>query len=176
MRTSTTPVAPLRKERTRKIRRWLRWLVCLALVAGCGGGAGRGVVTRPRHGVPPPSGTLGGHPQVGVLRLQAGRSSAHFKITALSPPHHTYNVQIIAPAATDLAVRIRTWYGVDLGVTDSTTKEKDKLCKASANRIVCNYLFPELEAQRAGPWTVIATKHSRPPATVRIAVTFFGPR
>jgi hypothetical protein len=36
-------------------------------------------------------------------------------------------------------------------------------------------LFPELEAQRAGPWTVIATKRSPAPATVRISVTFSRP-
>jgi hypothetical protein len=91
-------------------------------------------------------------------------------ITALSPPIHTYNVQIVAPARADIAVRIRTWYGVDLGVIDSTNEKP--WCTVRGKRSVCVLPPPLLEAQRAGPWTVIATKRSRPPATVRIAVTF----
>jgi hypothetical protein len=91
-------------------------------------------------------------------------------ITALSPPTHTYNVKIVAPARAAVAVRIHTWYGVDLGVIDSTNGKP--WCAVRGKRSVCVLPFPLLEAQRAGPWTVIATKRSRAPANVRIAVTF----
>jgi hypothetical protein len=80
-------------------------------------------------------------------------------------------VKIAAPARADVAVRIDTWYGVHLGVEDSTTNDK-AFCAVRDNRSVCDLPFPELEAQRAGPWTVIATDLSRTPATVRVAVTF----
>lgn len=79
----------------------------------------------------------------------------------------------MAPAAADVAVRMHTWYGADLGVADST--KYDQSCTMTGERSVCELLFPELEAQRAGPWTVIATKRSRPAATVRITVTFSRP-
>ena len=149
----------------------LWWLVCLTLVSGCGGG-GRGhkLATRGQAGTRQPGEALAGHPQVGVLHLPAGHSSARFTITALSPPHHEYDVQIVAPASANVAVRIHTWYGTDLGVTYFNADNRG--CTVRGTRLVCALLFPLLEAQRAGPWTVIATKRSRSPATVRIAVTF----
>jgi hypothetical protein len=75
-----------------------------------------------------------------------------------------------APAAADVAVNIHTWYGADLGVLTST--HDAEWCKPSRTRSTCVLPFPVLEAQRAGRWTVVATKRSGPSATVHIAITF----
>ncbi len=151
--------------------RRVRWFGLL-LIAACGAGShDHKSVTQVRRGIAEPVERLAGRPQVGVLHLDRGDWSARFTISALSPPTHTYDIKIVTPARVDLAVRIHTWYGVDLGVEDSTTTDKQS-CAVRGGRSVCDLLFPELEAQRAGPWTVIATDRSRSPATVRIAVTF----
>ncbi len=148
------------------------WWLGVLLIAACGGGGhGREPGTHVQRNGRQPIEPLADHPQLGILRLRAGHRSAHFVITALAPPEHTFDVKIVAPARADVAVRIRTWYGVDLGVEDSTTRDK-AFCAVKGRRSVCDLLFPELEAQRAGPWTVIALDRSRSPATVRISVTF----
>jgi hypothetical protein len=46
--------------------------------------------------------------------------------------------------------------------------------QARGTRSTCVLPFPLLEAQRAGHWTVIATK-SGPSATVHVAITFNEP-
>lgn len=147
-----------------------QWWLGFLLLAACGG-AGHEAVTQVQRDARQPIEPLADHPQVGLLHLRAGHWSAHFAITALSPPEHTYEVKIVAPARANVAVRIHTWYGVDLGIEDSTIKDKAS-CVLKGKRSVCDLLFPQLEAQRAGSWTVIATDRSRSAATVRIAVTF----
>jgi hypothetical protein len=139
------------------------WLVVIA-VAGCGGhasGSSRAAVRK--------TGRLEGRPQIGVLSLRRGAASASYTVTALSPPRHTYDVQIMAPAQVVVAVRIHTWYGVDLGVD---TTHDPQWCKVNGGESTCSLLFPKLEAQRAGPWRVIASKRSGPAATVRVSITF----
>jgi hypothetical protein len=113
---------------------------------------------------------LTARPQVGVLRMAAGHAIARFQIMALAPPKHSFDVRVVAPASADIGVRIRTWYGQALRVLDSTRDRGS--CRVRRKRSVCSLAFPRLEAQRAGCWTVIATKRSRPPALVRIAVIF----
>lgn len=149
----------------RRANRQLTSAACVTSVvlAACGGGT---VSSRGSAKKEP----LDGRPQIGVLSLHRGSASAGFTITALAPPRHTYDVQITAPARVNVAVRIHTWYGVDLGVVDST--HEPQWCKASGARSTCSLLFPELEAQRAGPWRVIASKRSGPAVVVRVAVTF----
>jgi hypothetical protein len=132
-------------------------------VSGCGGGApGKGTSTAPI-----------GRPQAATLHLAAGRSAAQFMIVAPPPPKYTWNASVAAPAAADVGVNIRTWYGVDLQVLTSTHDAES--CKTGARRSTCFTRFPFLEAQRAGRWTVIATKRSGPPAVVHIAITFNKP-
>lgn len=113
---------------------------------------------------------LEGKPQVGVLRLPAGRVSGRFTVTALDPPTHTYDVRVETAASADIRVSMRTWYGQRLHVLDSV--ENDLSCHVRRGRAECLAAFPALEAQRAGPWTVIVTKRPGPPVAVRVAVTF----
>jgi hypothetical protein len=119
------------------------------------------------------SSVLAGRPQSAGLRLAVGRSAARFTILAPPPPKYTWNVVVTAPAAADIAVSIHTWYGAELGVLTSTHDAES--CKTSAGRATCFTRFPVLEAQRAGRWTVTATKRSGPPAIVHIAITFDKP-
>jgi hypothetical protein len=80
---------------------------------------------------------------------------------------------VTAPFAADVSVHIHTWYGVDLGVLDST--HDSAWCTTRAGRLTCLTHLPILEAQLAGRWTVIATKRSGPAATVTIAIIFLKP-
>ena len=113
-----------------------------------------------------------GRPQIGNLRLSAGQSSAHFTITALSPPTHTYNVLVETAASADVSVYFQTWYGQTLGAQYSTQGTLASDCVVTGTRMACLSHFPELGAERAGPWTVIASKRSGPAVSVRVSVTF----
>jgi hypothetical protein len=106
------------------------------------------------------------------LRLAAGRSAKSFTITALPPPEYVWDVRTTAPASAGIGVRIDTWYGVELGVLDPHQRDS---CRVSANRSVCFLRFPLLEAQRAGRWTVIASKQTGSAATLGISITFHKP-
>lgn len=116
--------------------------------------------------------SLEGKPQASVLRLGAGRSAARFTVTALNPPTHTYDVRVRTQSSADISVRIRTWYGQSLRVLDSVGD--DLSCNVKRGHADCVSAFPALEAQRAGPWTVIVSKRSGPPVAVRVAVAFNG--
>jgi hypothetical protein len=116
---------------------------------------------------------LSGTPQGATFRMAPGRSTVRFKITALDPPTHVYDVRIVAPDSADIGVRIHTWYGTTLHVLGST-RDPD-WCKVRRRRSVCQLSFPLLEAQRPGLWTVIVTKRSDAAATVKVAVTFRRP-
>jgi hypothetical protein len=113
---------------------------------------------------------LEGKPQVGVVRLRGGRSTARFRVRALDPPTHTYDVRVRTRATADIAVSMLTWYGQRLRVLDSI--EADRSCHVKRGRADCAFYFPALEAQRPGPWTVMVSKRSGPAVTVRVAVTF----
>jgi hypothetical protein len=114
--------------------------------------------------------SLVGVPQGKTLEMASGPTTARFAITALSPPDHTWDVEVDAPATADIAVRIVTWYGQRLRVLDST---RDKTsCRREGSRSHCALAFPRLEAQRAGTWTVVVEKRSQAKASVRMAVTF----
>jgi hypothetical protein len=103
--------------------------------------------------------------------MPTGASRASFRITALAPPRHTWDVRVVAaPVGTDIGIRIRTWYGQRFLVLDSTRDRES--CRISGSRSVCVQAFPRLEAQRSGPWTVVITKRSAAPANVRVAVIF----
>ena len=98
---------------------------------------------------------LSGQPQGATLRMAPGRAVARFRISALDPPTHVFAVRIVAPASADVGVWMRTAPppGRLLRVLDSTRIED--WCNVRQRRSVCRLTFPELEAQREGPWTVI---------------------
>jgi hypothetical protein len=102
--------------------------------------------------------------------MARGHSTARFRITALPPAKHAFDVRVIAPTSADVRVRIRTWYGQLLHLLDSTRDKQS--CEDRGNRLICLVLFPRLEAQRERQWTVIVTKRSTPRATTRVEVTF----
>jgi hypothetical protein len=116
--------------------------------------------------------TLSGQSQGATLKMAPGRSVARFRVSALDPPTHVFDVRIIAPASADVGVWMRTAPPPSrlLHVLDST-RLKD-WCKVRSGRSVCKLTFPELEAQREGPWTVIVRKRSEPAARVKVGVTF----
>lgn len=151
-------------------------LACVAaLSSGCVGGEETSTSREPSGptssepiGTDPAS--LVGNVQSRTLELPNGVSRASFKITALPPPEHTWDVYVDAPTRADVAVRIRTWYGTRLRVLDSTDDKTS--CDMQAGRSVCSLAFPRLEAQRPGEWTVIVVKRSQPAARVRVEVIF----
>ena len=112
-------------------------------------------------------------PQTARLVLPAGRSSARYQITAPSPANYSFDVTVTAPASADISVNISTWYGAILTILDST-RDKEACSRRGAEDI-CVDRFPFLPAQRAGTWTVIASKRSGPAAVVHATVTFLKP-
>jgi hypothetical protein len=112
-------------------------------------------------------------PQTARLVLSAGRSSAQYHITAPSPANYSFDVTVTAPMSADISVNISTWYGAILSILDST-RDKEACSRLGAEDI-CSERFPFLPAQRAGTWTVIASKQSGPAATVHATVTFLKP-
>jgi hypothetical protein len=161
------------------------FLACagVLLLAACGGSTGdqRGRTTAragtPMHerhalGNKTPPASLENRPQAALLQLPGGRGSARYRITALSPPAHRFDVAVTAPTAAEIRVAMRTWYGVTLPILART---RGPGCTPHGGRSTCLLHFPILEAQKPGSWTVLVSKRSTPPATVRVAVTFSRP-
>jgi hypothetical protein len=142
-------------------------------VAACSGGGGSARGT-PSHGnnIARTSGVTEPR-QAARLALSAGHSSAQYLITAPSPAQYTFDVSVTAPGSADVVVNIRTWYGALLSILSSTHDQG--VCVRRGSEETCFERFPFLPAQLAGKWTVIASKRSGPPATVRVAVTFGKP-
>jgi hypothetical protein len=112
-------------------------------------------------------------PQSAALVLSAGRSSAHYRISAPSPAKYTFDVSVTAPASVNVAVNIRTWYGTTLTILDSSHDRT--WCRRRASNDICFLPLPFLPAQLAGKWTVVASKQSGARATVGLVVTFAKP-
>ena len=115
-----------------------------------------------------------GRPQVASLMMANGRTSAQYVINAPNPARYGFDVSVTARASTDVAVRIRTWYGAVFS-NILISSHQSGACSLRGSQDVCSEHFPLLPAQRAGAWTVIAAKPSGPATTVRIAVTFAKP-
>ena len=142
-------------------------------VAACSGGGGRARGT-PSHGQKiVRSDGVTEQPQPAELVLSAGRSSARYRITAPSPAKYAFDVSVTAPAAVNVAVNMRTWYGTTLTILDSSHDRA--WCRRRGSQDICFLPFPFLPAQLAGKWTVVASKQSGPLATVRVVVTFAKP-
>jgi len=152
--------------------------ICLMVAlaaAGCtiGGGNHR---SAPNPGTNPArtSAAAADRPQAASLALPAGRSSAQYRITAPSPAQYQFDVTVTAPASADIGVSIRTWYGAVLpSILDST--HDPAWCRIRGSQVACFEQFPLLPAQRAGTWTVVASKRSGPAATVDVTLAFGKP-
>ena len=147
----------------------------LALAAGActgGGGNARATQSHRQHVTRGSAGT--GRPPAASLMLAEGRSSARYRITAPSPAQYGFEVTVIAPAAANVSVNARTWYGAILSILIST-RDLREWCRRQGSQDICFERFPLLPAQRAGTWTIVASKHSEPASTVRIAITFAKP-
>jgi len=148
-------------------------LLALA-VAGCTNGA-----RNHRDALTPsasPAGTFAdpGRPQAANLRLSAGRSSSQYQITAPSPAQYGFTVTATAPASAEISISISTWYGAMLpSILDST--HDPAWCRKRGSQDACFELFPLLPAQRAGSWTVVASKRSEAAAVVHVAIMFAKP-
>ena len=115
-----------------------------------------------------------GRPQTANLAMSSGRSSAQYVITAPDPARYGFDVSVSAPASIDVAVSIHTWYGAAFPSILSSSHQSD-VCRLRGSQDVCFELLPLLPAQRAGAWTVVASKQSGPATTVRIVITFAKP-
>lgn len=147
----------------------------LALVPGActgGGGSARATQSHRQHITRASVGV--GRPQAASLMLAEGRSSARYRITAPSPAQYGFEVTVIAPAAANVSVNARTWYGAILSILISTRDLRES-CRRHGSQDICFERFPLLPAQRAGTWTIVASKRSEPAATVRIVITFAKP-
>jgi hypothetical protein len=145
-------------------------LLLLVVAGGCAWGderAARNSPTRSGANATKARENYFGQSQGATLRMASGHSTARFKITALAPPTHVFDVRIVAPASADVRVRMRTSNGRLLRILDSTRIAD--WCQVRRSRSVCLLMFPLLEAQREGLWTVIVRKRSDPAATVRVA-------
>jgi hypothetical protein len=138
---------------------------------GAGGNDG-GAQTHSKKIARPPAAV--GRPQTASLVLQAERSSAQYRITAPSPAKYEFDVTITAPASANVSVNAYTWYGAVLGILTSTRDLQDG-CKRRGSQDVCFERFPLLPAQRAGIWTIVASKQAGAAAKVRVAITFGKP-
>jgi hypothetical protein len=138
---------------------------------GAGGNDG-GAQTHSKKIARPPAAV--GRPQTASLVLQAERSSAQYRITAPSPAKYEFDVTITAPASANVSVNAYTWYGAVLGILTSTRDLQDG-CKRRGSQAVCFERFPLLPAQRAGIWTIVASKQAGAAAKVRVAITFGKP-
>jgi hypothetical protein len=108
-----------------------------------------------------------------ALSMPAGRVTRQYAITAPSPAKYAFNVRLSAPSDADLAVNLHTWYGAVLGVLAYGRNRQS--CRTAGARMVCLLRFPLLPAQRAGAWTVLLSKASRPAAVVKVAINFYRP-
>ena len=151
--------------------------ICGVLVlgaTGCAGGGGNHGSVRGPGSNPAPTPAVAGRPRAASLVLPAGRSSAQYPITAPSPAQYGFDVTVTAPASADVGVSIRTWYGAVFPSILTSTHDPAS-CRTRGSQDVCFERFPLLEAQRAGTWTVVASKRSGPAATVRVAIVFVKP-
>lgn len=103
-----------------------------------------------------------------VIRFNTGRDARFFLVQAPDPARHTFSVRIRLPRAARVAVSIQTT-GPVLHILDGARRRD---CRRQRNEDICVLHFPTLDALSAGQWTVLVEKRSRPPTTVRFAITF----
>ncbi len=119
-------------------------------------------------------------PQRTLLALPAGRSSAHYRITAPSPAQYEFDVALNLPKSADIEVQIHTWHGAVLDIFEykpGASRERASAgsqdsCAVVGSRLKCIQRYLLLASEKPGGWTVAVSKRSVPAATVRIAVLF----
>ena len=138
--------------------------VCLA---GCGGKTAPSKHVTSELGMEPGASRA---EKTHIVDLGAGRASGSFAIHAPDPRRNTFTVSLSAPAANDVSLAIRTWYGVRLQIL---TSSRDRgVCERHGSRVACLARFPSLEAQRPGRWTFVVAKRSGAAARVTVQVAF----
>ena len=143
------------------------------LIVGCGSGHS----TTPARQSKTAGSTVGsfgplvGGPQEAVLRLERGRSTARFEITAV--PHDTWDLRITAPARADFEVNALKSDGEWLYLLETTHQRE--ACAITGTRVHCFQRFAIGANQTPGRWTVIAKKHAGSATSVRIQITFHRP-
>ena len=108
-------------------------LLTLAVGACSAGGSDRGTLSHGKK-IVRTDGVVQ-EPQSAALVLSAGRSSAHYGITAPPPARYTFDVSVTAPTSVNVAVNIRTGYGTTLTILDSS-HDLD-WCKRRASQDIC---------------------------------------
>lgn len=122
-------------------------------------------------------------PQSASLSLTEGRSTAQYTIVAPSPARYAFDVSTDMPRSAALTIVLRTWYGAVLtageyrpdATSGSSTVNSESGCSAHGPRLTCVGHYPLLPAQKAGKWTVLVSKRSQAPASVRVGLTFYRP-
>jgi hypothetical protein len=139
-----------------------------ALCTGGCGSSGHSTASAPQPktagSTPASLSSLIGRPQEALLRLQRGRSTARFQITAV--PHDTWDVRISAPASAGFEVDALKSDGERLSLLETTH---------TGTRLHCFQRFAIGANQTPGRWTVIAKKHTGPATTMRVQITFHRP-
>lgn len=143
------------------------------LIGGCGSGHSTPSTSQPKIPASTPAllGSLVGRPQGAVLRLTAGRSSAHFVITAVA--HDTWDMQVSAPSSANFAVDALKADGERLHLLETT--HQPETCATAGPRVHCFLRFAVGANQTAETWTVIAKKRTGPATTIRIQIMFYSP-
>jgi len=163
-----------RGGKVRRVRKAIYSLMAGAgalLMIGCGSGTAPAPQPKTASSTPAPLSSLIGGPQEAVLRLQRGRSTARFQITAV--PHDTWDVRINAPASADFEVEVLKSDGEHLWLLETTHQRE--ACAITGTRVHCFQRFAIGANQTPGRWTVIAKKHAGSATSVRIEITFHRP-
>jgi hypothetical protein len=164
------------RSKVRRVRKVIYWLMAGAgalWIGGCGSAHSTASATQPKTASSTRASlaSLVGRPQGSVLRLEPGRSTARFVITAV--PHDTWDVRISAPESADFEVDVLKSDGERLSLLEATHQRE--ACPITATRFHCFLRFAIGANQTPGPWTVIARKRTGPALTMRIQITFHRP-
>ncbi len=118
-----------------------------------------------------------------MLRLTKGRSSGRYTIIAPSPALYAFDVSTDMPRSAALSILLRTSYGAVFtgpeyrpnATSESSRANSESACSVHGARLKCVGHYPLLPAQKGGNWTVVVSKRSQAPASVRVGLTFYRP-
>ena len=121
----------------------------------------------------PPGSMVGVRTRTGVqpygaprqLRLGPGPAIAAYRIVAPDPATHQLTVDVVAPQAADVEVRLETSSGSRLPVLASTHDRR--WCRPSQGKIRCKVRL----GLPQGVWTASIAKRTAPPVAIEVTVT-----